>query len=56
VAIGREVPQIANPHVQRAALDRAAHDPGRQRLLDHRRKDRNDVESHSMQRLLIDEC
>ena len=29
------------------ALDRAADDAGRQRLLDHRRKDRDDVESHA---------
>ena len=44
--VGRVVAQVADLDVQRAPLDRAPDDAGRQRLLDHRRKDRDDVYSH----------
>ena len=47
VPVGREVPQVADLHVQRAALDRPAEHARRQRLLDHRRKNRDDVEGHA---------
>ena len=46
VAIGREVAQVAHLHVERPTIDRAAENPHGQRLLDHRRKDRDDVERH----------
>jgi hypothetical protein len=46
MAVGREVAQVADLHVQEPALDRTSDDSSRQRLLDHRRKDRDDVYSH----------
>src|SRR5207248_981179 len=48
VTIGREFAQVTHLHVEEAARDRAADDPRRERLLDHRREDRDNVERHDL--------
>ena len=46
MAIGREVAQVVHLDVEQTALDRPADHAGRERLLEHRRKNRDDVERH----------
>src|SRR5262249_37567245 len=48
MTIRREGAQIVHDRLDHASLDRASDDTGSQRVFDHRRKDRDDVEPHQV--------
>ena len=46
VPVGREVPEVVHLQVDDPGLDSPRHDPFGQRLVEHPREDRDDVELH----------
>jgi len=47
MTIGRKFAQVADLHIHGPALDRPAEDAFSQRLFEHRRKNRDDIELHA---------